>query len=110
MTSLLRAGLLGISLLAATSSMALAADQITLRLGAVSALALERPFETILIGDPFVVDVHEQSDRSVILEPLDLGATNIVFVDARNIAIANVRVLVCASATRASYEDGHDCE
>jgi Flp pilus assembly secretin CpaC len=110
MTSMLRACLLGISLLAATNSMALAADQITLRLGAMSALTLERPFETILIGDPFVVDVHEQSDRSVILEPLDLGATNIVFVDARNIAIANVRILVCASATRASYEDGADCE
>jgi Flp pilus assembly secretin CpaC len=110
MTSMLRACLLGISLLAATNSMALAADQITLRLGAMSALTLERPFATVLVGDPFVVDVHEQSDRSVILEPLDLGATNVVFVDARSIAIANIKVLVCPSATRASYKDGSDCE
>jgi Flp pilus assembly secretin CpaC len=111
MTSMLRASLLGISLLAATSSIATAADQaITLRLGAVSALNLERPFATVLVGDPFVVDVHEQSDRSVILEPLDLGATNVVFVDARSIAIANIKVLVCPSATRASYNDGSDCE
>jgi Flp pilus assembly secretin CpaC len=110
MTSMFRVCLLGISLLAATSSLALAEDRITLRLGSVSALNLERPFETILIGDPFVVEVHEQSDRTVILEPLDLGATNVVFVDARNFAIANVRILVCASATRASYEDRPDCE
>src|SRR5258708_34167767 len=68
----------------------------------VMILNLERPFATVLIGDPFVVDVHEQTDRSVILEPLDLGATNLVFVDAQSIAIANVRVLVCASATPGS--------
>ncbi len=111
MTSLLRACLLGVSLLAAANSLATAADQtITLRLGTVSILNLERPFATVLIGDPFVVDVHEQTDRSVILEPLDLGATNLVFVDAQSIAIANVRVLVCASATPVRYEDGSDCE
>jgi Flp pilus assembly secretin CpaC len=73
-------------------------------------LNLEKPFTTVLVGDPSVVDVREQSDRSVILEPLDLGITNVVFVDAQSIAIANVRVLVCASAIRASYEDGAGCE
>ncbi len=111
MTSMLRACVLGVSLLAATNSLASAADQtITLRLGAGSALNLARPFKTVLVGDPFVVDVHEQSDRSVILEPLDLGATNLVFVDEQSIAITNVRVLVCASAIRTSYEDGPDCK
>src|SRR5260370_31181288 len=100
MTSLLRACLLGVSLLAAANSLATAADQtITLRLGTVSILNLERPFATVLIGDPFVVDVHEQTDRSVILEPLDLGATNLVFVDAQSIAIANFTVLGSPSAT-----------
>jgi hypothetical protein len=52
-----------------------------------------------------------RSDRSVILEPLDLGATNLVFVDERSIAIANIQVLICdASAIRAKDQDGLACE
>ena len=64
-----------------------------------------------MIGDPDIVDVHARSDRSVILDPLNPGATNLVFVDERNIAITNVRILVCgAGAIRVKYEDGPDCE
>jgi Flp pilus assembly secretin CpaC len=107
----LRACVLAAALLAATNSLASAADQaITLKLGAASTLIVARPFKTVLIGDPFVVEVHEQGDRSVILEPLDLGVTNLVFVDEQSIAITNVRVLVCASATPVNYEDSPDCE
>lgn len=76
-------------------SVACAADQtITLRLDVPTALALERPFKTVLIGDPNIVDVHTLNDRRVTLEPLKLGATNLVFVDDRNIAIINVRIVV----------------
>jgi Flp pilus assembly secretin CpaC len=79
-----------------TTISARAADQtIALTLGTGSALALKRPFKTVLIGDPNVVNVHAHNDRSVILEPLNLGATNLVFVDERSIAITNVRILVC---------------
>ena len=78
-----------------TISVACAANQtITLRLGAPTALALERPFKTVLIGDPNIVDVHTINDRRVTLEPLNLGATNLIFVDDRSIAIANVRIVV----------------
>jgi len=78
-----------------TISVACAADQtITLRLGAKTALAIERPFETVLIGDPNIVDVHTLGERRVTLEPLSLGATNLIFVDERGIAITNVRILV----------------
>jgi Flp pilus assembly secretin CpaC len=78
-----------------TISVAGAADQtITLRLGAPTALALGRPFKTVLMGDPNIVDVHTINDRRVTLEPLNLGATNLVFVDGRNIAITNVRIVV----------------
>lgn len=87
---------LGLALLLTTISATRAADQtITLTLGTGSALALERPFKTVLIGDPNVVNVHTHNDRSVILEPLNLGATNLVFVDERSIAITNVTILVC---------------
>jgi Flp pilus assembly secretin CpaC len=90
-----RAYFLVLVLLATTSSMACAADQtITLRLGAKMGLTLERPFETVLIGDPNIVDVHTLSDRRVTLEPLSLGATNLIFVDERSIAITNVRILI----------------
>ena len=107
----LRACLPAVAFVLATMSPAAAADQtVTLRLGASSTLVLARPFKSVLIDDPFIVDVHEQGDRSVVLEPLDLGAANLVFVDAQSIAIANVRVVVCARATRVSYAESSDCE
>lgn len=82
-------------LLLATISVACAADQtITLRLGAPTALALGRPFKMVLIGDPNIVDVHTLNDSRVILEPLNLGATNLIFVDDGSIAITNVRIVV----------------
>jgi hypothetical protein len=55
--------------------------------------------------------VRAQNDRSVILEPLSLGTTNIVFVDERSIAITNVGVLVYDAGTvRITYQDQPDCE
>jgi Flp pilus assembly secretin CpaC len=89
-----------------------AADRtITLRLGTGSTLGLERSFKTVLVADPDVVDVHTRDDRSVMLEPLNPGATNLIFVDAKSIAIANVRILVCgAGAIPVKYQDGADCE
>ena len=82
-------------LLLTTISVAYAADQtITLRPDAPTALSLERPFKTVLIGDPNIVDVHTLNDRRVTLEPKNLGATNLIFVDDRSIAITNVRIVV----------------
>jgi Flp pilus assembly secretin CpaC len=90
-----RAYFLVLVLLLTTISVASAADQtITLKLGAQTALGLERAFKTVLIGDPNIVDVHTLSDRRVTLEPLNLGATNLIFVDERSIAITNVRIVI----------------
>jgi Flp pilus assembly secretin CpaC len=69
-------------------------ETLTLMLGAGSTLRLKRPFDTILIDNPDVVDVQALSDQLVLLEPLNLGTSNVVFVDERNIAIANIRVVV----------------
>ena len=81
--------------LLATIPVACAASQtITLRLGAPTALALERPFKTVLIGDPNIVDVHTLNERRITLEPLNLGTTNLIFVDDRSIAITNLRIVV----------------
>ncbi|WP_036048090.1 pilus assembly protein N-terminal domain-containing protein [Bradyrhizobium sp. Tv2a-2] len=69
-------------------------DTITLTLGKGSIFRLERSFATVLIGDPRVVDVRAQDDRSVILKALGRGSSNIVFVDAQSIAIVNIKVIV----------------
>ena len=95
MTSTLRAFILGITLLLTTNSVTRAADRtITLRLGAGSAFELQRPFKTVLIGNPEIVDVQNRSDRSVLLEPLNSGTTNLVFIDERGMVITNLTVLV----------------
>jgi len=97
---------------ASTFSPSHAAGQaITMGLGASSGLLLERPLKTILIGDPNIVDVFQRSDRSVILQPLHPGATNVVFLDEKSIVIANVRILVCNTAA-SPVANGHDpaCE
>lgn len=103
---------LALTLLLAANSATSAADRtITLSLGAGSALVLERPFKTVLIGDPNIVNVEARGDRSVVLEPLNPGATNLVFIDDASIAITNIRVLVHgAGATPIGYRSGSDDE
>jgi Flp pilus assembly secretin CpaC len=72
---------------------------IDLRVGFRSSLVLDKSFETVLIGDSDVVDVHTPDNRLVILEPLAPGATNLVFLDDKNLVIANIAILVRQSAT-----------
>ncbi|WP_170991848.1 pilus assembly protein N-terminal domain-containing protein [Bradyrhizobium elkanii] len=95
---------------ASTCSSCVADQAIILGLGASTALRLEQEFKTILIGDPNIVDILERSDRSVILQTLHLGATNVIFLDARSIVIANFRILVCKTgANPIAYSDDPDC-
>jgi Flp pilus assembly secretin CpaC len=88
-----------------------ATDQtITLTLGTGSAFSLERPFNSVLIGDPNVVDVVIHDDRSVVFKPLNAGATNVIFLDEKSIVIINIGIHVCkAGATRIAYQDRPDC-
>jgi len=96
MATLLRACALGLGLLLTAIPVTWAADQtITLTLGVGSQLQLERPFKSVLIGNPNVVDVQNLTGSSVILKPLSIGASNLIFVDEKSIAITNIRVLVC---------------
>jgi Flp pilus assembly secretin CpaC len=81
----------------AEMSIETARPSVTLELGAGSTVMLERPFKTVLIGNPGVVDVHTQSDRSVRLEPLNSGITNLVFIDEQGMVIRNLTVLVCSA-------------
>ena len=99
MAVIVRAFLFGATLLLAAVATVRAEDQtLDLRVGFGSSLMLDRAFETVLIGDPNVVDVHTRDNRSVMLEPLAPGATNLVFLDDQNIVIANIPLLVRQSA------------
>jgi Flp pilus assembly secretin CpaC len=95
MTAILRGFVLVALLLFTTTSAILAADRtIVLRPGAGSELVLDRAFDTVLIGDPGIVDVRTRDDRSVFLVPLNPGVTNIIFVNDENIVTANIEVRV----------------
>lgn len=100
-----------LSVLLTTITASWATDQtITLTLGTGSTFSLERPFNSVLIGDPNVVDVVIHDDRSVIFKPLNAGATNVIFLDEKSIVIINIGIRVCkAGATRIAYQDRPDC-
>jgi Flp pilus assembly secretin CpaC len=108
MIAIVRACALSLLLFLTSTLHALAVDQtVILTLDEGSVLMLERPYETVLIGTPDVVDVHSRSDNSVFLEPLNLGASELIFMDERSIAIATVRVLVCRRL-QTQYREGPD--
>jgi Flp pilus assembly secretin CpaC len=71
-----------------------ARPSVTLEIGVGSTVMLERPFKTVLIGNPDVVDVQTRSDRAVLIEPLNSGTTNLVFIDEQGMVITNLTVLV----------------
>jgi Flp pilus assembly secretin CpaC len=99
MTAFVRNLALWAALLLATISVTFAAERtIDLRVGFKSSVVLDRAFETVMIGDSDIVDVHTNDHCSVILEPLAPGTTNLVFLDDKNIVIANIAILVRQSA------------
>ena len=97
---MLRALAYGAALMLITIPASRAEEQtITVERGTPFPLMLETPFDTFLVENPDVIDVHTRGDRSVIVEGIALGASNIVFIDERRIAIANIRILVCDMST-----------
>lgn len=95
MTIRQRACMLGWIVCLAWSASQAFGETMTIALGTGSLLTLDRPFETVLIGDPHVVDVSPQSDRTILVKALNRGISNIVFVDEKSIAIGNIKVVVC---------------
>lgn len=82
-------------------------DPVALGVGTAFRLFVERAFASVIVGDPAVVDVHADDDRSVLIEPLNSGETNLVFIDARGVVIANVRISVCGSSPSNGCPIGH---
>ena len=82
-------------------------DPVALGVGTAFRLFIERAFASVIVGDPAVVDVHADDDRSVLIEPLNSGETNLVFIDPRGVVIANVRISVCGSSPSNGCPIGH---
>jgi Flp pilus assembly secretin CpaC len=108
MIAMLRAWAFSAGLILTTLPASWAEDQtITVERGTPFPLVLQTRFDTFLVGNPDIVDVHSRSDHSVIVEGIALGVSSIVFIDERSIAIANIRVVVCDGGTTRT---GHYCE
>ena len=69
-------------------------SSVNLELGARTILQIDRPFASVLIGNPNVIDLQTQGEHSLLLKPLNLGSTNLVIIDGDGIVIANVRIVV----------------
>jgi len=96
----LRSCVLGMALLLTVLSPSQATDRtIRLALGADFLLTLDVPFERVLIDDADVLHVSAQTDRTVVLKGLNRGASNIVFLDRKSMAITNIRVVVSEART-----------
>jgi Flp pilus assembly secretin CpaC len=98
MTTPFRKLLLGALILLATMPAAWVQDRAEcLNVGAASRLSLDSPFDTVIVGDPRIVEVRIDDDQTAVVEPLKPGVTNLVFVDTRGLVIANITLVVCAS-------------
>jgi Flp pilus assembly secretin CpaC len=76
-------------------------DAVALGVGSAFRLSLEKAFETVIVGDPLVLDVRTDDNQSIVIEPLKAGVTNLVFVDAHGMVTANIKVSVCGTASGA---------
>jgi Flp pilus assembly secretin CpaC len=102
MTPQLRGFLLGVVLLLAATDGAHAQDAaLALAIGHAARLTVDRSFQTVIIGDPDVVDVHADDDHAIVINALDSGVTNLVLVDASGVVTVNIRILVCAAWSNA---------
>ena len=67
---------------------------VDLRPNFISTFTVDKPFKTVLIGNPKIVEATAETDRTVVLTPRDVGETNIIFLDERNIQITSINVVV----------------
>ena len=82
-------------------------DPVALGIGDAFRLFVQQAFATVIVGDPAVVDIRIDDDRSVVVEPLSPGETNLLFIDVRGMVTANVRISVCGTSPSAGCAAGH---
>jgi hypothetical protein len=67
---------------------------IQLQTGLSTTIKIGRPFRTIHITNPDIIDALPISDQSAILVPKAVGATNIDIIDEHSVRIASVNIFV----------------
>jgi Flp pilus assembly secretin CpaC len=68
---------------------------------------LHKTFETVIVGDPLILDVRTDDNQSVVIEPLKAGVTNLVFIDAHGMVTANIKVSVCGVPSSGACATSH---
>ncbi|HWZ37277.1 MAG TPA: pilus assembly protein N-terminal domain-containing protein [Bradyrhizobium sp.] len=94
-------------LFSATSGARAEDDAVALGIGTAFRISLQKAFETVIVGDPLIVDVRTDDNQSVVIEPLKAGVTNLVFVDAHGMVTANVKVSVCGASSSPACATSH---
>jgi Flp pilus assembly secretin CpaC len=69
-------------------------QSIQLQTGMSTTIKIGRPFRTIHITNPDIIDALPISDQSAILVPKAVGATNIDIIDEHSARIASVNIFV----------------
>ena len=77
-------------------------ELVTLTLGMSTRAFSEKPFNAWRIADPHIVRAVRETDRSVVLTPLEEGATNLDFLDERGARLGSLNIKVEAQADTAS--------
>jgi hypothetical protein len=72
------------------------AQVLSLTQGYSSTIYVSRPFSTIHITNPDIVDIVLTTDRTATLVPKTAGATNVDFFDNKNMLISGINVIVNA--------------
>ncbi len=67
---------------------------VEMRLGVASLYKTEKPFSSVVVGDPKIMEVHVVTDRTMTLVPVALGLTNVLFLDEKGDSVANVEFMV----------------
>jgi hypothetical protein len=70
------------------------APLVEMRLGVASMYKTEKPFSSIVVGAPSIMEVHVVTDRTMTLVPVALGLTNVLFLDDKGDPVANVEFMV----------------
>ena len=70
------------------------AQSVDLTIDFAKIMTLDRPAETIVIGNPGIADATVEDDRTIVLTGKTAGATNLIVLDSEGKEVVNVVVRV----------------
>jgi Flp pilus assembly secretin CpaC len=83
--------------LASAVGPARAADLIDLTIDFAHVLKLDRPAESLVIGNPGIADATVQDETTIVLTGKAAGTTNLIVLDEKGAEIANSRIRVSSN-------------